>query len=439
MHPFQILLQRTILALVLLQLACANPPVHARHALHHVARHPQPWSWFPFRSRARADDPGPPPPPPAAQPAPASPPTQQAPPPAPAPAPSSPSNTSPPANPSSNQSPVNSTAVPRTNAATAGCSTIRVRREWRKLSRDEQTAYITAVKCLADLPSKLLPGGDYRRYDDFENVHSRMRSKIHWIAAFLPWHRQFMFYYEQALRNECGYSGNLPRWDWTLDSADMSQSPVWSSDPDVGFGGNGRDFSDVDDGLDGSVVTDGAFANWPLYYPEYHELQRSYNLPSQYKQAGRSYGSQFFDPPSIKRVQSQTSYAKFALALEGTDPSSTGPSNPGPHSIIHVIIGGDISPTAYAANEVRCLIKADTSLHLRLFYLHHTNVDFHWWQWQNNQRSNRLMAYGGPATRGSTRNDAKLTDNLKFLGLGPDVRVQDTMDTYAAPYCYRYE
>jgi hypothetical protein len=37
--------------------------------------------------------------------------------------------------------------------------------------------------------------------------------------------------------------------------------------------------------IDGGVVTDGAFANWALYYPEYHQLQRNYNLPSQYKKA----------------------------------------------------------------------------------------------------------------------------------------------------------
>lgn len=301
-----------------------------------------------------------------------------------------------------------------------------VRREWRSLNRQEQTDYISAVKCLANQPSKLLPGGNYRRYDDFENVHSRMRNKIHWIAEFLPWHRNFMFQYEQALRKECGWYGGLPRWDWTLDSADMTRSPVWSSDPQVGFGGNGRDFNNIDDGLDGGIVTDGAFANWPLYYPESHQLQRNYNLPSQYKQPGRSYGSQFFDSAAITRVHSQTTFSKFAIALEGTDPSSTGPSNPGPHSIIHVIIGGDISPTAYAANEP-------------LFYLHHSNVDYHWWKWQNAQRSTRLNAYGGITTRGSTRDTARLTDNLKFLGLGSDLRVQDVMDTDSSRYCYRYE
>ncbi|PLW15773.1 hypothetical protein PCANC_02719 [Puccinia coronata f. sp. avenae] len=78
-------------------------------------------------------------------------------------------------------------------------------------------------------------------------------------------------------------------------------------------------------------------------------------------------------------------------------------------------------------------------LRYRLFYLHHCQVDYLWWRWQNAQRSTRLNAYGGPATRGSTRNDARLSDNLRFLGLSPDLPVRDTMDTSAAPYCYRYE
>jgi len=236
-----------------------------------------------------------------------------------------------------------------------------------------------------------------------------------------------MYTYETALKQECGYSGNLPRWDWTLDSDDMSKSPVWSPDPIIGFGTNvKRVASDPDeDGLDGTTVRDGAFANWPLYYPEYHSLQRNYNLPSQYKQVGRSYGSQYFDAAAVRRVDSQTTYAKFEVALEGTDPASTGPSLPGPHSIIHVIIGGDISPSSYAANEP-------------VFYLHHAQVDYLWARWQNAQ-PNRKMDYGGPITRGSTRNEAKLTDRLQFLGITPDTVVRNTMDTTAAPYCYRYE
>lgn len=31
----------------------------------------------------------------------------------------------------------------------------------------------------------------------------------------------------------CGYKDGIPRWDWSLDAANLSASPVWSSDPEV--------------------------------------------------------------------------------------------------------------------------------------------------------------------------------------------------------------
>lgn len=271
-----------------------------------------------------------------------------------------------------------------------------------------------------------MPGGAYRRYDDFANVHSRMRRKIHWIASFLPWHRHFMFLWEQTLQNECGYTGNLPRWDWTLDSDDMTLAPVWSSDPQVGFGTNGKDFTKDPSNLGGGTIEDGAFANLQLYYPDEHILERNYNLPQEFVSDGRTWGSQFFDAKAMARVHAQTTYAGFAVALEGPDPAKEDTVHVGAHSIIHVVIGGDISPTSYAANEP-------------LFYLHHANVDWHWATWIKGNRRTRLTAYGGHKTIGSTFNDANLSDPLAFLNLAPNPTVRDTMDTTAYPYCYDYE
>ncbi|MBW0483416.1 hypothetical protein O181_023131 [Austropuccinia psidii MF-1] len=325
------------------------------------------------------------------QPAPPSPPSQPAPnplqnnqtvpsfpsqPAAPSP-PSQPAAPSPPSQPAPSSSPLNQTqaaTVPTPNSlntaqAKRKCSSIRQRREWRSLSRDEQANYINAVKCLASSPSKLMPGGGYHRYDDFQNVHSRMRTRIHWMASFLPWHRQFVYAFEKALQQECGYTDSLPRWDWTLDSANMTQSPVWSSDPEVGFGGNGVDFNNDDVGLGGGTVEDGAFANFELNYPEYHLLERKYNLPSQYKQPGRSWGSQFFDAAAMANIHSKGSYAEFEVALEGNDPASRGSRAPGPHSIIHVIVGGDISPSSYAANELTLPLSDQNRSHYSIYIM----------------------------------------------------------------------
>jgi tyrosinase len=49
------------------------------------------------------------------------------------------------------------------------CQRPTVRREWRVLSEPEQFEYLTAVKCLANKPSKLRNTGSL--YDDFAWIH----------------------------------------------------------------------------------------------------------------------------------------------------------------------------------------------------------------------------------------------------------------------------
>ena len=33
---------------------------------------------------------------------------------------------------------------------------------------------------------------------------------------FLPWHRYYLQYFENALIRKCDYKGATPYWDWTL-------------------------------------------------------------------------------------------------------------------------------------------------------------------------------------------------------------------------------
>lgn len=39
---------------------------------------------------------------------------------------------------------------------------------------------------------------------------------IHYTATFLTWHRYYIHLFEEALRDECGYQGNLPVGDKPL-------------------------------------------------------------------------------------------------------------------------------------------------------------------------------------------------------------------------------
>lgn len=102
--------------------------------------------------------------------------------------------------------------------------------------------FIAAVKCLQGKPSQTPKGVNENarnRWDDFTVAHVLNTPQIHWSGLLLPWHRHFVWTLEQTLRNECGYSGYMPYWDWSkyLDGP-------WAKDPmfdgsETSLGGNG--------------------------------------------------------------------------------------------------------------------------------------------------------------------------------------------------------
>ena len=244
----------------------------------------------------------------------------------------------------------------------SACKSIRVRKEWRTLSHDEQADYIRSVKSLARLPSKLL-GSSYRRWDDFEYVHSQLRGRIHVRPLFLPWHRNLARIYEKVLQDECNLKGTLPYWDWTLDYKNITQSPIWSSDTAIGFGSNGSFFGPGSDpaNLDAGVVMDGAFAKFPIYYPGRMMLQRNFGLKAPYAIPGYYLGNQWFGPNNLAIIASQTNFTSFAMKLEGNYKLAGGITLPGPHSIIHSVLGGDMPDLAYSANDVAYILSSSLS------------------------------------------------------------------------------
>lgn len=80
------------------------------------------------------------------------------------------------------------------------------------LTRDERRAYISAVHCLHEKPSKTDPAissGARNRFDDFAVAHILNMYDVHFSPNLLFWHRHFLWEFEQALKNECGYEGGM--------------------------------------------------------------------------------------------------------------------------------------------------------------------------------------------------------------------------------------
>jgi tyrosinase len=44
----------------------------------------------------------------------------------------------------------------------------------------------------------------------YHSTHINYTLNVHLSGLFLPWHRHFLWLWEKALREECGYPGHLP-------------------------------------------------------------------------------------------------------------------------------------------------------------------------------------------------------------------------------------
>lgn len=97
------------------------------------------------------------------------------------------------------------------HAASSGVSWLTFSSVGRgNMSPAERQDYIRATRCLNNLPSKshdfYAPGAQNRR-DDFTVAHIANHEKVHFSPWTLAFHSWFIWLYEQALRNECGYQG----------------------------------------------------------------------------------------------------------------------------------------------------------------------------------------------------------------------------------------
>lgn len=211
------------------------------------------------------------------------------------------------------------------------CATERVRKEWRELTTAEQTRYHDAV-------NKLKAAGTY---DVFVATHANNADFSHGTSAFLPWHRQYVLDYENALRALGGEFAcmTVPFWDWSLDSGKEKSSVIFSST--TGFGSAG--------GSTSSCITTGPFAGW----------KNNQVSPPTCVARGSSIAGSFASINTMQSmVASSSEYSVWRPAFEGT-----------PHASVHNIIGSSMGTMA-SPNDP-------------LFFMHHTNIDRLWAVWQD--------------------------------------------------------
>ncbi|KAH7324193.1 hypothetical protein B0I35DRAFT_157459 [Stachybotrys elegans] len=327
-------------------------------------------------------------------------------------------------------------------------SNARVRMDWAALGPKERKDYIAAVKCLQRLPSKSdknwAPGAR-SRFDDFLAIHINRTTTIHSTGNFLTWHRYFVWAYEEALQNECGYKGYQPYWNWFTHQDDITKSPVYDGS-ETSLSGDGEFFQHngslaatgfvhFPSGKGGGCLKGGPFKDMvvnmgpirpgmqglpvspagPLGYNP-HCLRRDLtNAAMEYMTATNLL--------NITTGAASHSVEAFQNELQGRFPQGFA----GMHSAGHYVAGGDASDVFSSPSDPS-------------FYLHHAMVDRVYWVWQALHPC-AARSVAGTITIGNNppSRDAVPEDPLDIGVNGDILTIRDAWDTMSGePFCYIY-
>ncbi|KAK4215184.1 hypothetical protein QBC37DRAFT_419802 [Rhypophila decipiens] len=324
-----------------------------------------------------------------------------------------------------------------------GCTSKNIikRQEWGSLSKPERKSYIDAVYCLQKKApqgrNKGIPGSQ-SRFDDFAGTHIQQAPFVHFSGLFFHFHRYFVWLYEKALREECGYKGAQPYWDWTLSWKDPSKSTVFDGSP-YSLGSNGKKVPhgpttiraygivmDIPPGTGGGCVEKGPFS------------QDKYTLslgPNVFEPYGPD-GGLGYNPRCLKRDlnpywTNNTRPAKVLEALTACQDigcfDTIVESLDGTHAGGHFGQGGMGLDTFASPGDPA-------------FWLHHGQVDRMWSLWQGQNPRNRTLQTAQTGTAFNNPPSANVTLNtLVDAGIvGEKKSVKDVSSTIDGPFCYMY-
>ncbi|KAK2056368.1 Di-copper centre-containing protein [Colletotrichum caudatum] len=346
------------------------------------------------------------------------------------------------------------------NRSTCNPSNVAVRKEWGSLTNAERKAYTDAVRCLQTKPNRtpasLIPGAR-SRFDDWIGVHINQTQTIHYTGTFLAFHRYFTWEYEQALRNECGYTGYQPYWDWAKTAVTgLESSPIFDGS-EFSMSGNGERITNRSDyvvltdsnrvdkfivpaGTGGGCVTSGPFKDMVVNLGPV-ELVVEGNATAEANGNGLSnnprclkrdltsaINKRYANATTVVDTLIQPNIAKFQEILQGKPDAR----ELGAHGGGHFALGGDPARDLYIS-------PGDP-----MFYLHHGMVDRVWWMFQSMDLEKRTGAEGIAGT-GTWLNDPEsapttldTTINLGYAA-GEEIAMRELMSTIEGPFCYIYQ
>ncbi|KAK3938963.1 tyrosinase-like protein orsC [Diplogelasinospora grovesii] len=346
----------------------------------------------------------------------------------------------------------------RKRGQTPSCTARNIvfRREYGSLSQADRLAYVNAVKCLQNLPARTpanVSSGARSRFDDFVVTHIQQTLTIHYTGNFMPWHRWFVYTYEKALRDECGYTGYQPYWDWPRYASAPQNSPIFNGDP-YSLGGNGEyiphdgpvitppagvggDPIQLPAGVGGGYVTTGPFANMTVNLGPVGGLVGTaagpdgglgYNPRGLKRDVGPAMNTRYANYTTVLNLLMKPNITEYRLLSEGV-PYTV---EIGPHGGIHYTISGDPGGDLFTS-------PGDPA-----FWVHHGMMDRMWTYWQAIDPAKRQTDLNaGTYGHVTWANDppsalTQLTDVIDMGYAGPSTTIGEVMSTTSGPFCYFY-
>ncbi|KAI9105539.1 hypothetical protein DFS34DRAFT_16743 [Phlyctochytrium arcticum] len=256
---------------------------------------------------------------------------------------------------------------------------VRTRLEWRQLTDAQRKEYLSAVQCLRKPGSG--QNGTSTMFGEFAQLHD-IATKNNWAhgyPVFLPWHRIYIGLYEYALRTLCSYSAPFPYWDWSYDVGELADSPVIAD-----FGG------------DGTAATQYCINQGPFADLSDSTCMKRNLLPTARNLRG-NYAWSWIEMQND--LATSTNFAALRQRLER-----------GAHGAVHNFVGGNKGHMS----------KLSTASQDALFWMHHTNIDRWYYEWQV-ENPDKAADYNGVDLEGKPVTDL---DVLHFDNLLSDVPVQ---------------
>jgi tyrosinase len=257
----------------------------------------------------------------------------------------------------------------------------------------------------------------------------------------------FLWQFEEAMRNECGYKDYLPYWDNARFSEEPTKSAMWSGS-DTSFGGNGIDLHLKDKelvfpglaipfhlpmpgGTGGGCITDGPFVDFKISLGPVVKTTLDPNNTYGYQPNPRCL-SRNFDPASSIGLLTWANATKIIsspniAALRGNVEQLW-------HKNSHTFIGGEGADPFSTTNDPA-------------FYLLHAQIDRLWGIWQAQDLKEREYAIDGNRTFLGIPLDyaphvpaslATIEDKMD-MGLGFKPKTKMGMPMTKGGLCYIYE